>query len=73
MIGIIEIGPSKYIFRDDTSYEGVWAWNIHDDPGFSGHVTTHKWPTLPRGIVTVFNIDDPPETVGYVPILAGTI
>jgi len=30
---------------------------------------THKWKKLPRGFVTIFDIENPPDTVGYIPIL----
>lgn len=70
MTGIVEISDRrKFIFRADVEPGRIWAWDIHDDPGFAGKVTTHKWESFPRGaVVEVFDVDDPPETVGYVPI-----
>ncbi len=73
MTGIIKIASGDYIFRDDTSYSGVWGWNMHNDPGFSGHVPTHKWPKLPSGAIEIFDIESPPATVGYQPLLAAHI
>ena len=69
MTGLIQIEDRFYVFRDDSGYGGVWAWNIHDDI-VAGHIQTHKWPRLPKGIVTEFDVDDPPVTVSYVPVLA---
>lgn len=55
---------TKYIFR---YHDGEWwAWDIHSNPcrGMS-----HKWGKLPKGYVTKFDIDNPPKTVSYQPIL----
>ncbi len=59
-----------YVFRDDHGHDPcVWAWNIHDtDDG--DRAMTHKWANLPRrSAVVLFEVDNPPCTVPYVPIL----
>ena len=59
-----------YIFRNDHAFDSreFWAWDIHD-PAPAGRIVTHKWTKLPKGFVTLFDLDNPPETVGYIPIL----
>ena len=55
---------TRYVFR---RHDNKWlAWDIHDDPCRG---MTHKWDKLPKGQVTKFNIDDPPKTISYTPVL----
>ena len=47
--------------------DGVWLlWPVHSD--FTRGVT-HKLPELPHGTVVEFDLENPPRTVGFVPIL----
>lgn len=59
----------SYVFRDDHGYGGIWAWNIYDLQS-GDRSMTHKWKRIPRGsYVCAFDIDNPPHTVSYLPIL----
>ncbi len=66
---IITKNGTKYVFRDDHGFEkGFWAWEVYNpDIGWRG--MTHKWPKLPKGYVETFDIDNPPETVTYLPVI----
>lgn len=68
MSGLIYRESGTYIFRDDHGHEpGIWAWNIHDD---YDRATVHKWGKIPRGsVVELFDVDNPPETVRFLPLL----
>lgn len=59
---------TTYIFRDDHAHgKGIWAWDIHGD---YDKATVHKWKKLPRhSIVEFFDIENPPPTVSYQPLL----
>ena len=71
MTGLVETRRGTFAFRDDHGFESsFWAWNIHDDPGPAGKLGTHKWKKLPRGVVTFFDLDDPPLTVSYITTLS---
>jgi hypothetical protein len=68
LMGLIKIGEKSYVFRNDVGVPNeFWAWDIHDG---SIRGVTHKWGQLPRGEVHLFDVDNPPETVGYIPILS---
>lgn len=55
----------KFIFRE---HEGVWfLWDSQSD---ISRGRTDKMAQLPPGDVQVFDIDNPPATVSYQPILA---
>ena len=68
MTGIIQIGSGKYIFRDDHAHEpSIWAWGVHSDYSRS---KVHKWNKIPNNAnVELFDIDNPPSTVSYQPLL----
>ena len=61
---------TTYIFRDDHAHETgiIYAWDIHD-PMTAGRTKTHKWKRMPKGFITKFDLDKPPYTVSYLPIL----
>ena len=62
--GLIITKNGKFVFRwHETEY---WAWEIHD---CSIRGVTYKWEKLPNGEVFLFDIDCPPQTVSYLPIL----
>ncbi|NCB03188.1 MAG: hypothetical protein EOM67_13700 [Spirochaetia bacterium] len=65
LTGLIIVNNKTYIFRNDVGNFGeIWAWDIHDSQ------TTHKWNKLPKGgEIHLFDIDNPPATVGYIPAL----
>lgn len=68
MMGLIQTKHHRYLFRDDHCHEpGIWAWNI--DEQVKDKMQTHKWVSMPKGIITVFDMDDPPATVSYIPAL----
>jgi len=67
MTGIITIKGKRYIFRnDDGNYEGIVAWEIDDN---ISRPVRHKWDKLPRGEVELFDVDNPPKSLGYLPHL----
>lgn len=69
MTGLVTTRRGTFVFRDDMAADHCfWAWNIKD-PHIGWRTQTHKWDALPRGTVTVFDIEDPPDTVMYLPIL----
>ena len=67
MKGIIQLKTGTYLFRNDHGYnKGFWAWSIYD----IDKTTCHKWNKLPKhGIIQLFDIDNPPPTVLYLPCL----
>ena len=71
MTGLIETeNGRRYIFRNDHGFEDeLWAWDI-DNPDIGWRTMRHRWPKPPKGsIVTTFDIDNPPATVSYLPII----
>lgn len=68
MTGILTIKSGTYIFRDDHAHgDFIWAWNIHDD---YDRAKVHKWNKIPNNAtIELFNIDSPPSTVNYQPLL----
>ena len=60
----------KFVFRNDHAFDSnvFWAWDIHDSAPV-GRLKTHKWDRLPKGNVILFDIDNPPSSVGFIPIL----
>ena len=63
-----------YVFRNDTGHgKDFWAWDIHGDCG--DHIPVTKWGKLPKAQgrkhyhVTLFDIEAPPRTVSYLPLL----
>lgn len=68
---IITKNGKRYVFRNDHGFEtGFWAWDI-DNPDIGWRGMTHKWSKLPRKCLYIetFNIDYPPATVSYLPII----
>lgn len=62
---------NKFIFRPDITGDFNWiGWEIDSD---LTRGQTHKWNDLPKGHIEWFDVDDPPETVSYQPILESTI
>lgn len=68
MTGILTINSGTYIFRDDHAHgDVIWAWNIKDE---YSRAKTHKWEQIPNNAqVEFFDIDNPPQTVSYQPLL----
>jgi len=68
MQGVIQTKKNTFIFRDDISDDfPIWAWDIYDP---EDRTKTHKWDVLPRnGIVHLFDLSNPPATVGFIPLL----
>lgn len=71
MTGIITISNKRYIFRDDHAHEkSIWAWNIKGD---YDRGMVHKWSKMPNKkniqYIEFFDIDNPPQTVSYQPLL----
>ncbi len=62
--GIITTKNGKFIFRE---HQGeYWAWEIK---GNYSRGMAHKWKKLPEGEIEKFDIDNPPQTVTYLPNL----
>ena len=75
--GIISLESGDYLFRADHCGEiKYWAWRIEHDIPISDRSQCYKWGKLPRskksalkGHVELFNIDNPPRTLRYIPLL----
>lgn len=72
MQGIVILHSGTYLFRDDHAHgREYWAWNIHDE--YVGKNKTHKWAEFPKRknvmYIEIFDIDNPPLTVSYIPLL----
>ena len=66
---LITENGNEFIFRDDIAADfKYFGWLIRE-PDIGWRVPTHKWNKLPRGKVVLFNLDNPPATVPYLPIL----
>ena len=57
-------GRKFLVRRHDSQW---WGWEWAADPSRG---TTHKWDKLPKGVVEAFNVDNPPRTVNYTPLLS---
>ena len=58
---------TKFIIRpDETGDFNFLGWEIDSD---YNRGQTHKWNELPKGDIEWFDVDNPPETVGYQPII----
>ncbi len=69
MQGLIKTKHSIFIFRDDIAQDfKYFAWEIYAD-GIGFKIHTHKWNRLPKEVITLFNLECPPQTVSYLPIL----
>jgi len=71
MTGTIKTRSGKtFVFRNDHGFDSneFWAWDIHQSP-ICDRLMTHKWKKLPKGIITLFDIENPPETVGFIPMI----
>jgi len=74
--GIISLESGDYLFRGDVyADQKYFAWMIEHD-NLTDRVKCHKWTKLPRpkkkllkGDVILFNVDDPPRTIPWLPIL----
>ena len=68
MQGLIKTKNGTYIFRDDIAADHKYfAWNIYDD---YSRGMTHKWNKLPNGYIDIFNVDNPPKTISFIPIIS---
>lgn len=75
--GIINLESGSYIFRGDVfSEQKYWAWKIEPVLDIGGRSQCYKWEKLPRskktsgkGDVVLFNIDNPPRTISWTPLL----
>lgn len=68
--GTLTLKGERYIFRTDHGFgPEIWAWKIHD-PDYFRRSQTYKFERVPKGaIIELFDLEQPPETVGYIPIL----
>lgn len=68
IMGLLKTSKGKeFIIRPDESGDHEYlGWEIDSD---YTRGQTHKWDTLPKGDIEWFDIDDPPETVKYLPII----
>ena len=66
--GTIRRNGKDYIFRSDHAHgDDIWAWEVH---GGYDRGTVNKWCKMPAvEAVTLFDIDNPPQTVSYQPLL----
>jgi len=57
-----------YAFTDEHSSDAViLAWDVHDED--YSRMLTHKWAVLPKGEVNLFDFENPPATVTFLPLL----
>ena len=69
MTGLIRTRNGTFVFRSDIAADqAIFAWDIYC-PDIGWRVPTHKWNKLPKGEIILFDIDDPPATVTYMPII----
>ena len=66
MTGLLITEKKIYIFRTDTLDDKIWAWDIHND---KQHEQCYKWDKMPKGEIITFDIDNPPQTVPFLPTL----
>jgi len=68
LMGLLTARSGKqFIFRPDETGDYNWlGWEIDSD---YTRGQTHKWYELPKGDIEWFDIDNPPETVNYLPII----
>ena len=72
---IINLESGSYIFRSDHGGDiKYWAWVI--EPVVKDRSQCYKWNKLPKskrsskkGDVILFDLENPPRTVSYLPIL----
>lgn len=58
---------TKFIIRpDETGDFAFLGWEIDSD---YNRGQTHKWRELPKGDIEWFDVDNPPQTVSYQPII----
>jgi hypothetical protein len=77
MMGIISLESGDYLFRGDHCGEiKYWAWRIDNTISISERSQCFKWSKLPRpkrsvkeGHIELFNLDNPPRTLRYIPQL----
>ena len=66
MTGTIKIKDKVFIFRNDSADDNrILAWDISTLD--NSKIMTHKWDKLPKGEVTLFDVDDIPDTVNFIP------
>ena len=69
MTGLITTRNNTYLFRDDHHYDPcIWAWNIKDEKSGRGRSVLNKWHKMPKGYIELFDLDNPPRTVRYIPM-----
>ena len=69
MSGLIITNNKTFIFRTDISDDFfMFAWDSHDE-NVNDRVQTHKFNDFIKGEIIEFDIDNPPETVSYQPLL----
>ena len=65
LMGILTVRSGKrFVFR---YVDGLWLLWGHDSDPTEG--ACHKHRTLPHGTVELFDVDDPPRTVSYLPVM----
>jgi len=68
--GLIRTKNGVFVFRSNPHGSGFVAWDIYDlGSSICDRATCHKWTTLPKGEVVLFDLDCPPRTVSYLPCL----
>jgi len=69
MQGILYLKNHRYLFTTDTHHDdNVVAWMIDID--VPQRQQRYLWERVPvGGVVELFDFDNPPATVGYIPLL----
>jgi hypothetical protein len=67
MTGLLLRKNKQYIFTDEHGFgDEIWAWDIDGD---YDRGKRHIWKVFPKGTVIQFDIDNPPDTMPFIPIL----
>lgn len=68
--GLIRTKNGTFVFRPNPHGQGFVAWNIYElGSSVCDRATCHKWTSLPKGEIILFNLDNPPKTITYLPCL----
>lgn len=66
--GVLELHGTRYLFRlADDGQHRYWAWEVDD---CSCKSFCHKWKKVHGATAEVFNLDNPPATVSFIPSLS---
>lgn len=62
--GVLKTKRDVFFFRENPNEEGYLGWSIYDK---SHRPKVYKWDILPKGEVEIFDSENPPPTVRFIP------